>query len=61
MFKGYKTIIFNVLAAVLPIMEATDLTAVLSENGLVWYGLVIAVGNVILRTVTTTPVGKAHA
>ena len=57
-FKGYKTIIFNVLAAVIPIMELTELSAVIPSNYLPFYVLAIALGNMYLRTVTTTPVGK---
>ena len=57
-FKGYKTIIFNVLATVLPILELTELTAVIPANYLPFYVLAIALGNMCLRSVTTTPLGK---
>ena len=58
MLKGYKTVIFNVLAAVVPIMELTELSTVVPDHYLPFYMLVIAMGNMYLRTVTTTPVGK---
>lgn len=58
MLKGYKTILFNVLAAVVPIMELTELSAVVPDHYLPLYMLVIAMGNMYLRTVTTSPVGK---
>lgn len=58
MLKGYKTILFNVLAAVVPIMELTELSAVVPDHYLPFYMLVIAMGNMYLRTVTTSPVGK---
>lgn len=58
MLKGYKTIIFNMLAAVVPLMELTELKAVIPDNYLPFYVLAIALGNLYLRSVTTTPVGK---
>ena len=58
MLKGYKTIIFNVLAAAVPIMELTELNEVIPDNYLPFYVLAIALGNMYLRSVTTTPVGK---
>ncbi len=58
MLKGYKTIIFNMLAAVVPLMELTELKAVIPDNYLPFYVLAIAMGNLYLRSVTTTPVGK---
>ena len=58
MLKGYKTIIFNVLAAVVPIMEITELNAVIPDAYLPFYIVAVALCNLYLRTVTTTPVGK---
>ena len=58
MLKGYKTIIFNMLAAVVPLMELTELKAVIPDNYLPFYVLAIAMGNLYLRSVTTTAVGK---
>ena len=58
MLKGYKTIIFNLLAAVVPLMELTELKAVVPDDYLPIYLLVVAIGNVLLRSITTTPVGK---
>ena len=58
MLKGYKTIIFNVLATVVPILEITEFTAVISPEYLPFYMLSIALGNMYLRSVTTTPLGK---
>lgn len=58
MLKGYKTILFNLVAAVVPILELTELKEFIPENYLPVYMLVVAVGNLFLRMVTTTPVGK---
>tara|TARA_R110000824_G_scaffold44036_1_gene128434 strand:+ start:1356 stop:1571 length:216 start_codon:yes stop_codon:yes gene_type:complete len=57
-FKGYKTVIFNLLAAIVPLMELTEMKGVVPEESLPFYVLAVALGNLYLRTVTTTPVGK---
>ncbi len=56
--KGYRTIIFNGLAAVLPVLELTEFKAVIPDDYLPWYMLAVALGNLYLRTITTTPVGR---
>lgn len=57
MIKGYKTVIFNVLAAILPVMEAAGADLGLEGNGLALYALAVTIGNVVLRFFTTTPIG----
>ena len=58
MLKGYKTILFNLLATVVPLMELAELKAVVPDDYMPIYLLVVAVGNVYLRSITTTPMGK---
>ena len=58
MFKGWKTVTFNVLAAIVPILELTELEGIVPEEYLPFYALAVAMGNVYLRSVTTTPMGK---
>jgi len=58
MLKGYKTLLFNILAAIIPILELTELRYIIPEEYMPVYMLVVAIGNVYLRTVTTTPMGK---
>jgi len=58
MFKGWKTVTFNVLAAVVPILELTEMKGIVPEEYLPFYALAVAMGNVYLRSVTTTPMGK---
>lgn len=58
MFKGYKTIVFNILAAVIPFLELTELLSVIPQEYLPVYALFVAALNMLLRSVTTTPVGK---
>ena len=56
--KGWKTVTFNVLAAIVPILELTELKGIVPEEYLPFYALAVAMGNVYLRSVTTTPMGK---
>tara|TARA_B110000503_G_scaffold13555_1_gene18415 strand:- start:567 stop:755 length:189 start_codon:yes stop_codon:yes gene_type:complete len=58
MLKGWKTVAFNVLAAVVPILELTELKGIVPEEYLPFYALVVALGNVYLRSITTTAIGK---
>lgn len=65
--KGYRTIIFNVLAGIpllaeslLPILSLPELAALIPDAWLPYYGLFVAMGNVWLRSITTTPVGRSE-
>lgn len=58
MFKGWKTVVFNVLAAIVPILELTEFKGLVPVDYLPFYALVVAVGNVYLRSITTTPMGR---
>ena len=57
MFKGYKTIVTNVLVLLFALasMLGTDIGA--DEQTAIIAG-VISIVNIVLRMVTTTPVGK---
>ena len=56
--KGWKTVIFNVVAAVVPFMEFTEFKDLVPANYLPYYVLVITLGNVYLRSITTSAIGK---
>jgi hypothetical protein len=56
--KGWKTVTFNVLAAIVPLLELTELKGIVPEEYLPVYALAVAMGNVYLRSVTSTPMGK---
>lgn len=56
--KGYRTIIANILVAVVPILELTEWQDVMPDTWLPWFILGVAVLNLALRYVTTTPVGQ---
>lgn len=55
--KGYRTIVANVLFAVLPVVELTEFRDVLPPDWLPWYSLAVVLANMALRLVTTTKVG----
>lgn len=56
--KGWRTLAFNVLAAALGVLQATDFTPLLPPEYLWLTGIIVAVVNIGLRAITTTPVGK---
>lgn len=58
MFKGWRTVAANILFAILPVLELTEFRDVLPPDWLPWYVLGVALANLMLRAVTTTPVGK---
>lgn len=56
--KGWRTVLFNIAAAVVPILETAGADLGLEGQGLAIYGLGVAVVNIVLRFFTTTPFGK---
>lgn len=58
MFKGYRTIIINALASILPILELTEVMNVMPPDWQPWYALGLVLLNLFLRAITTTPVGR---
>ena len=57
--KGWKTVIFNVITALVGVAEATDWTGLIGDPAAGYALIAVAMVNTILRFVTTTPVGKA--
>lgn len=55
--KGWRTVGFNVATVILAILAAPEFQAVLPEGWERWALMAVAVGNIILRAVTTTPMG----
>jgi|TARA_R110002095_G_C4229120_1_gene237842 hypothetical protein len=58
MFKGWKTVVFNVLAAIVPLLELTEFKGLVPAEYLPYYALVVALCNVYLRSITTSAIGK---
>jgi hypothetical protein len=58
--KGYRTIIWNIANALVPVMDAIWLQGMIRDEWLPYWLAVYIVGNIILRLKTTTPVGKSN-
>jgi len=56
--KGWRTLGLNAAIAVFGVLEVTDWTSLLGSNTAGWIVTAIAVGNMVLRSLTTTPLGK---
>lgn len=56
--KGWRTVLVNLIAALLPLMEQFGLGEYIPDRFMVWYVLALIVLNLVLRMVTDTPVGK---
>lgn len=61
MLKGYRTLLVNALLMIIPLLEMTELHAVLPPDYLPWVLFAAAVGNIVLRLLTDTPVGRRDA
>ena len=60
--KGYRTLIFNLLAAIVAVLQATGAVDIgLTGNAAVIYGIAVPVANMILRSITNTSMGQAGA
>lgn len=59
--KGFRTLLVNLALAVLPVLESTNVTDLGLEGAYASiYGALVAGINLMLRLVTTTPVGKSE-
>jgi len=56
--KGYRTIIVNVLALAFSLMAMNGFGVSAEEQGQITTGILAGV-NILLRIITTTPVGKS--
>lgn len=57
--RGWRTLASNGLVAFLSVLELAEVLAVLPGEWLPWFMLGLAMTNMLLRWLTTTPVGRA--
>ncbi|MEP2979044.1 MAG: hypothetical protein ABJO86_06135 [Lentilitoribacter sp.] len=57
--KGYRTFVVNILLTVMPVLEMSEILDVLPKGYEAKYAIMIAIVNLYLRTITTTPLGKS--
>lgn len=56
--KGWRTLAFNILSAAVPILSLTEWHDALPAGWLPFWMLFVAIANVVLRMITTSPVGQ---
>lgn len=56
--KGFRTLAINVLLTIMPILDMSEILDVLPDGYEAPYAIMIAMINLWLRTITTTPIGK---
>lgn len=59
--KGYRTIVWNVANAIVPAMEIANATYQIPDEWMPLWLFAFIAGNVVLRLVTTGPVGSDDA
>lgn len=57
--KGFRTLVINIALAIMPILEMSEMLDVLPDGFEAAYAILIALVNLYLRSITTTPVGKS--
>lgn len=58
--KGWRTVAVNVCAAVMPILELSEMTQIMPPGWLPYYTIALTAVNLWLRAVTSTPIGRRH-
>ena len=56
--KGFRTLAFNLAGAIVPVLEVTHSTYQIPDAWMPYWLAAFIAGNVVLRLVTTTPVGS---
>ena len=57
--KGWRTVMLNVVLALIPLIEEFGLGDYVPDRYMVWYVLAVIALNLAARLMTTTPVGKS--
>ena len=57
--KGWKTVIINLIVAVIPILELAQWSDILPKQMTPYYIISVAMLNIAIRAATNTAIGKA--
>ena len=57
--KGFRTLMVNIVLSIMPILEMSEMLNVLPDDYEAPYAIMIALVNLYLRSITTTPFGKS--
>lgn len=57
--KGWRTLAANLAVTGFGVLEATDWTALMGSETAGWAVTGIGIANMVLRSLTTTPVGRS--
>ena len=58
-FKGWRTLTVNILSVAISVAEIQEWTDIIAPEHQAYFSLGLAVANIALRYITTTPVGRA--
>lgn len=58
--KGWRTLALNLGISIFGVLEATDWSGVIGNDKAGWALTAIGIANMVLRTLTTTAVGRAN-
>ena len=58
--KGWRTWIVNILASLAPVLYLTEWRDVIPTEYWPYYALALAIINIYMRSITTTPVGVSE-
>lgn len=56
--KGWRTVVFNVLASVIPVLQMTEVVNIVPAEYMNGYLFAVAMANLYLRWRTNSPLGK---
>lgn len=56
--KGYRTILWNVLNSIVPVMQIVDAAYSIPDEWMPYWIAIFIIGNIILRLDTNGPVGR---
>lgn len=58
LLKGWRTVAANLLTIILSVLEMSRITDYLPSDQVLWFLVALAIGNIVLRLITSTPVGR---